>query len=169
MLTATLDHLINYVLPAAMEYELAERNLSQAEMAGAWNSEAILAKRKASELAVAVDGLADRANAELGGDIKILRSEISALCFWPGTEFRRDNAFERVFSVANAYKHFRLKDARNVVHSFDDVLVVLRRSRKMTHPCSPKLDHQSAPISRHLRRVWARGSRRRRADENVDR
>ena len=45
----------------------------------------------------------------------------------------------------------------------------LRRSRKMTHPCAPKLDHQSAPISRHLRRVWARGSRRRRADENVDR
>ena len=55
ILTSTLEHLLNNVLEAASEYHMAEGALSQAQQAGNWDKEAKTAKRKAAELAIAID------------------------------------------------------------------------------------------------------------------
>jgi len=69
MLDITVDHLLNDVLPAAGDYEEAENVLTAAfsadQQPAAWAKEASEAKRRASQLAVAIDGLADRAALEL--------------------------------------------------------------------------------------------------------
>ena len=123
-LVKTVDHLQNHVLPALAEYDAAEANLSKAHASGSWDAEAIAAKRKAAELAVAIDGLTDRVNLELGIPLKEIRSEVSARCAWPGSTAVRTESFERVHGVANAYKHLTLDDKRHVITSFDDVLAV---------------------------------------------
>jgi hypothetical protein len=75
-------------------------------------------------LAVAIDGLSDRASIESGIAIDKIRTSVSALCFWPGGTIVREEAFERVHSVANAYKHSKLNKPSHVIKSFDDVLAV---------------------------------------------
>jgi hypothetical protein len=66
MLTKTVDHLVNDVIAAAKDYDTAERQLTDA-----WNrtgdlakcdAEAREAKRRAAQVAIAIDGLADRAH-----------------------------------------------------------------------------------------------------------
>ncbi|WP_114862100.1 hypothetical protein [Azospirillum brasilense] len=118
----TAGHLAHNVLDAAADYEQAERDLSAAYAAdpapAAWEATARKAKRRAAELAVAVDGLTDRAAIGLGTSKTAVRTRVSAL------SAARPGAFERVWSAANAYKHKDLKDARMVVVSDDDVLVV---------------------------------------------
>ncbi len=96
ILADTLNHLMTNVLPAAAEYQAAEDALSQAHQNGNWDAEAITAKRKAAELAVAVDGLSDRACLEGIGAIDKIRAGVSALCLWPGSNIVRQEAFERV-------------------------------------------------------------------------
>jgi hypothetical protein len=125
-LAKTVDHMLNHVLPAVAEYEAAEANLSAAHASGNWEKEANNARRKASELAVAVDGLTDRANRELGIQLESIRAEVSALCTWPGSTALRNEAFERVYGVANAYKHSTLTKKSHVLNSFEDVLAVGR-------------------------------------------
>ncbi|MBK3799945.1 hypothetical protein GAY33_11990 [Azospirillum brasilense] len=121
-LDGTVGHLVHNVLEAAADYEQAERDLSAAYAAdpapSAWEAAARKAKRRAAELAVAIDGLTDRAAIGLGASKTAVRTRVSILCA------ARPGAFERVWSAANAYKHKNLKDPRMVVASDDDVLAV---------------------------------------------
>lgn len=118
----TVGHLAHNVLGAAADYEQAERDLSAAYGADpappAWEAGARKAKRRAAELAVAIDGLTDRAAIGLGASKTAVRTRVSALCA------ARPGAFDRVWAAANAYKHKDLTDPRMVVASDDDVLVV---------------------------------------------
>lgn len=70
MLDHTLDHLLHNVLAAAADYEAAERDLTIAFEAdnavAAWEASARTAKRRAAEVAIAIDGLADRCKNEHG-------------------------------------------------------------------------------------------------------
>jgi hypothetical protein len=121
----TIQHLWSNVLDAAREYSRAEAKLSQAEATGAWDKEGLTAKRKAAELAIAIDGLSDRAHCESSLTVEVIRKDVSALCYWPRSQDLRPQALERVQSVANAYKHYHLDNKRtNVIDSFDDVLTV---------------------------------------------
>ena len=66
----TVDHLINDVIAAAKEYDTAETVLTDAwqrtgDLARC-EAEAREAKRRAAQVAIAIDGLADRASKELG-------------------------------------------------------------------------------------------------------
>ncbi|WP_334147711.1 type II toxin-antitoxin system toxin DNA ADP-ribosyl transferase DarT [Hyphomicrobium sp.] len=60
-LEATLDHLLHNVLAAAADYEAAEQALTQAykgdSAPAAWEAAARAAKRRAAEVAIAIDGL----------------------------------------------------------------------------------------------------------------
>ena len=123
-LVTTVAHLLDHVLPAIEEYELAEASLSKAHASGDWSAEAKTARRKAAELAVAMDGLADRVQQELHLPLETIRAEVSKLCLWPNSTLSRQEAFERVHGVANAYKHSELKKPSHVLRSFDDVLAV---------------------------------------------
>lgn len=123
-LAKTVDHLLHHVLAAVTEYEAAEANLSKAHASGKWEVEATIARRKAAELAIAIDGLADRAQHELRVPLDNIRADVSGLCFWPGGNQVRKQAFERVHGVANAYKHSELTKKTHVIASFDDVLAV---------------------------------------------
>jgi hypothetical protein len=120
----TLSHLLVNVLESAREYEHAEEALSRAEASGVWDNEAKTAKRKAAELAVAIDGLADRAAQESKEKIGDIRKAVSALCILPGSQQLRSESLERVSGVANAYKHSKLDDKRHPIESFESVLTV---------------------------------------------
>jgi hypothetical protein len=70
MLKSVLTHLLTNVIPAAQDYDHAEKALSAAFAengeAAHWAAAGQHAKRRAAEVAIAVDGLADRAAANLG-------------------------------------------------------------------------------------------------------
>jgi hypothetical protein len=128
MTAQTLDHLINNVLPAAADYHDAERELSVAynadNTAAAWEQAARRAKRRAAELAIAIDGLTDRLFVETPLSKTSIRGSISALCLWPGSGAQRLGAHDRVRGVANAYKHQNLTDLTLPIASQNDVLAV---------------------------------------------
>jgi hypothetical protein len=128
MLERTTHHLINNVLAAAADYDSAEQALTQAYNSDpappAWEAAARAAKRRAAEVAIAIDGLTDRCAAELARSKSSMRLDISALCLWPGTGAPRLGAHDRVRGVANAYKHHDLHDSSLPIVSDDDVLVV---------------------------------------------
>jgi hypothetical protein len=125
---STVNHLINNVLPSANDYEVAEAALTAAYAADStpamWETAANLAKRRAAELAIAVDGLTDRCCNELGSSKAYIRKSVTALCVWPGTSLPRPDCIERVRGVANAYKHENLTDKTLPITSASDVLVV---------------------------------------------
>jgi hypothetical protein len=123
-LTRTVDHLVNDVIPAAREYDAAERVLT-----AAWNqtgdpdkchAEARAAKRCAAHVAIAIDGLTDRAADELGVKKQDVRAQVAALCEIDGT--KREGCIDRVRGVANVYKHDNLSDPTLPILSNDDVL-----------------------------------------------
>jgi hypothetical protein len=127
MLQRALDHLVKNVLPAANDYDNAERALSVAFNAAEKDqtkcqTEANSAKRRASDAAIAIDGLADRTAQALGSTPNAVRSQVSALCAI-GTNLRA-GCLERICAVANAYKHDKLHDPKHPIRSDDDVLVV---------------------------------------------
>jgi hypothetical protein len=128
MLEATLDHLLHNVLPAAADYAAAEDALTQAYNGDstpvAWETAARLAKRRAAEVAIAIDALVDRCFTELGRSKSDIRGDISALCLWPTSGAPRLGAYDRVRGVANAYKHQNLADPSLPIASDADVLVV---------------------------------------------
>ena len=70
MLEKTRDHLLNSGIPAAYDYDEAERALSEAvdvtKNIDQCSKQVQLVKRRAAEVAIAIDGLADRAAIELG-------------------------------------------------------------------------------------------------------
>jgi hypothetical protein len=128
----TVDHLIRNVLPAADDYNAAERALLVAVAAdptpAAWEAAGWDAKRQAGNLAIAIDGLTDRCAIDLGrsgrGALVAIRSEVAKLCVWPGTNLERAGCIERIRGVANAYKHANLKDRTLPIASDKDVLAV---------------------------------------------
>jgi hypothetical protein len=128
LLADTVDHLLHNVLPAAADYAAAEDELSMAYRAdptpAAWEAPARTAKRRAAELAVAIDGLTDRCAAELGISKTAVRKSMAALCFWPSGTSLRAGAHDRVRGVAGVYKHQSLSDPTLPIASDTDVLVV---------------------------------------------
>lgn len=122
MLDNAVDHLIHNVLPSAVDYDAAEAALSQAHAAdatpSAWEPAGRLAKRRAAELAIAIDGLTDRCERDFGRSTKSIRASVAVYC-----SFRPD-CIERVRGIANAYKHSDLSDASLPISSERDVLVV---------------------------------------------
>jgi len=128
LLDVAVDHLIHNVLPAAADYEAAENALSLAyaedPTPDRWEAAARLTKRRAAELAIAIDGLTDRSEIDLGGTKGQIRNLVAALCNWPGTSAGRPDCLERVRGVANAYKHANLNDPNLPISSEADVLVV---------------------------------------------
>lgn len=92
--------------------------------AATWAPEARTAKRHAANVAIAIDGMTDRCVGELGLSKESVRKAVSALCVFPGTEFSRTGAIERIRGVANAYKHENLRDATLPITSDRDILVV---------------------------------------------
>ena len=127
MLSDTVKHLCENVFPAATDYEAAESNLSDAYQAGSqqsnWQAQARTAKRSAAELAIAIDGLADRAALGLGQKKEAVRNLVSSLCKLDnGTE--RPGCLARVQAVADAYKHKQLNNQSLPISYDDDVLVV---------------------------------------------
>lgn len=80
------------------------------------------AKRRAAEVAVAIDGLADRAAQVLGCTPSTVRTQVVMLSAINGTV--RQGCVERVCAVANAYKHAVLDERRHPIRSDADVLVV---------------------------------------------
>ena len=127
-LEATLDHHLHYDLAAAADYPAAEQALTQAYNSdptpAAWELAARTAKRRAAEVAVAIDGLTDRCATELARSKSNIRTDISALCLWPSSSAARLGAHDRVRGVANAYKHQDLNDPTLPIASNNDVLTV---------------------------------------------
>jgi hypothetical protein len=127
MLQRTLDHFLKSVLPAAGDYHSAETALSMAYTA-AGNvqhkclAEANNAKRQAANVAIAIDGLADRAANAFNATPQSIRDQVSALCVIDGV--KREGCLARICAVANAYKHDELNDPKHPIKSNDDVLVV---------------------------------------------
>ncbi|AZO49909.1 hypothetical protein [Mesorhizobium sp. M4B.F.Ca.ET.058.02.1.1] len=128
MLADTVAHLLHNVIPAAADYAAAEDALSEAYAAdsapAAWEMAARTAKRRAAELAIAIDGLTDRCAAELGVSKASVRNSIAALCSWPGSTVFRAGAHDRVRGVANVYKHHVLSDPTLPISTEADILVV---------------------------------------------
>lgn len=127
MLKSTVDHLIVNVIPAAQDYNDAEVSLTAALAAAngdqsKCHAECETAKRRAAEVAVAVDGLADRAARALGSTPNAVRAQVASLSAIYGTV--RHGCVDRVCAVANAYKHDVLNDPKHPIGSDGDVLVV---------------------------------------------
>ena len=123
MLEEAVDHLEHNVLLAAREYEAAEEDLTNAKQDDQDLAKRN-AKRKASDLAVALDGLTDRCANELPLSLTQVRDRVSELCLWPGSEAPRDGTWLRIRAIANAYKHQNLRDQALPITSDRDVLVV---------------------------------------------
>lgn len=127
-LQSVLNHLLTNVLPAADEYAEAERQLSEAfnqdKNPASWKAAADRAKRRASDLAVAIDGLTDRAHIATSASKTSIRKSVGDLCVWPGGDTPRTGALERVRAIANAYKHQELTDASLPICSERDVLAL---------------------------------------------
>ena len=127
MLDNTLHHLLHNVLPAAADYLVAEEALSQAynrdATPTAWEDAARTAKRRAAEVAIAIDGLTDRCATELARSKSSIRADITALSLWPNSGVPRLGAHHRVRGVANAYKHHDLHDPSLPIASDNEVLV----------------------------------------------
>jgi hypothetical protein len=128
MLERAVDHLLHNVLPAAVDYIAAEDMLSLAYKPSVppadWETEARLAKRRAAELAIAIDGLLDRCKKDLGLTVVHIRAAVASLCIFPGATSLRQGSLERVRGVANAYKHEKLSDPTLPIMSDADILVV---------------------------------------------
>jgi hypothetical protein len=126
-LNRTCHHLITNVIPAARDYHDAEKALSVAftianRDPSKCQTEAATAKRRAAEVAIAIDGLADRAATALGTTPNEIREDVALLCSVMGV--LRQGCIDRVCAVANAYKHDGLTDKKHPIRSDADVLVV---------------------------------------------
>lgn len=122
MLSRTVKHLLENVLPAARDYFAAEQALSEAYQRNptAFTAEAHLAKRRAAEVAIAIDGLADRAATALTTTPDNVRTQVAPLCAINGV--LRDRCIDRICAVANAYKHDGPLRAKHPIVSADDIL-----------------------------------------------
>jgi hypothetical protein len=124
VLTDTLAHLLNNVIPAARDYEQAEYELTRAVERDAdpnsWAEEGQRAKRCAAEVAIAIDGLADRAASALSLTADEVRAQVAHRCVISGAT--RPGCIDRVCAVANAYKHAGPLRPKHPINSESDVL-----------------------------------------------
>jgi hypothetical protein len=124
MLKSALNHLLTNVIPAAQDYDRAENELSAAFAQNAdpahWATAGQQAKRHAAEVAVAIDGLADRAANDLGITPDNMRNAVAPYCTIDGVA--RPGSIERVCAVANAYKHAGPLRGKHPVASESDIL-----------------------------------------------
>jgi hypothetical protein len=105
-----VDRLLNEVIPAAADYDKAEKALSEASAAdpspSSWEPAARETRRRAAQLAVAIEGLTERAAIDLNVDPKEIRKAVTKLCRWPTPSGApRPEAIERIRAVAAAYRH----------------------------------------------------------------
>jgi len=124
MLESALNHLLTNVLPAAQDYDHAENELSAAFARNAdhanWATAGQRAKRRAAEVAVAIDGLADRAANDLGITPDNVRNAVVPYCTIDCVA--RAGSIKRVCAVANAYKHAGPLRGKHPVASETDIL-----------------------------------------------
>jgi hypothetical protein len=124
VLENVVEHLLNNVVPAARDYEHAENALTAAFAKDAdpksWADEGQHAKRRAAEVAIAIDGLADRAASVLGLTPDEVRVQVTGRCLIGGVG--RPGCVDRVCAVANAYKHAGPLRAKHPITSESDVL-----------------------------------------------
>jgi hypothetical protein len=124
MLKGALHHLLTNVIPAAQDYDRAENELSAAFTQNAdpahWTTAGQHAKRRAAEVAVAIDGLADRAANDLGITPDNVRNAVAPYCTIDGVA--RPGSIERVCAVANAYKHAGPLRGKHPLASEADIL-----------------------------------------------
>jgi hypothetical protein len=124
MLNSAFNHLLANVIPAAEDYARAETELSAAYDENAdpshWEMAGRHAKRRAAEVALAIDGLADRAANDLGIAPDDVRNAVAPLCVIDGTA--RPGSIERVCAVANAYKHAGPLRNKHPIASESDIL-----------------------------------------------
>ena len=93
-------------------------------VSASWETDARFAKRRAAELAIAIDGLPDRCKKDLALPRTPIRNAVAALCVWSETASFRAGCLERIRGVANAYKHESLTDQTLPITSDADILVV---------------------------------------------
>jgi hypothetical protein len=128
LLENVVNHLISNALPAAADYEASEQSLSEALAADQaichWEAAAVLAKRRAAELAIAIDGLTDRTSIEIRLSKVEIRRLVTSLCRWPSNMTPRLGSLERIRGVACAYRHANLTDPTLPISSDADLLVV---------------------------------------------
>src|SRR5262245_9481794 len=107
MMEPTVALLMAKVIPAARNYHEAEYALTFAFNRyydeSRCRSEADTAKRRATEVAIEIDGLADRAARALGLTADIVRSQVGQMSAIRGVP--RDRCVDRVRAVAYAYRH----------------------------------------------------------------
>ena len=124
MLEKTLSHLLKNVIPAAHDYEQAEIQLSvafnQNDEPARWEMAGTNAKRRAAEVAIAIDGLVDRAANDLGITTEGVRKAVASCCTIGGVD--RPGSIERVCAVANAYKHAGPLRSQHPIASESDIL-----------------------------------------------
>lgn len=124
MLNSAVNHLLANVIPAAKDYARAETELSATFDDNAdpshWEIAGQHAKRRAAEVALAIDGLADRAANDLGIAPDDVRNAVAQLCVIDGTA--RPGSIERVCAVANAYKHAGPLRGRHPIASESNIL-----------------------------------------------
>ncbi len=124
MLKSALNHLLTNVLPAAQDYDRAENELSAAYAQNPdpvhWATAGQQAKRRAAEVAVAIDGLADRAANDLGITPESARNAVAPYCTIGSVA--RPGSVERVCAVANAYKHAGPLRGKHPIASESDIL-----------------------------------------------
>ena len=122
----TAAHFIDHAIPAAQDYWDSELSLSSAIEQG--DADEIERARKtvvrmAANVAIAIDGLTDRAARELNQTKSQIRAAVTLLCNYPGG-VPRTGAFGRVRGVANAYKHADLHDPTLPITTDNDILTV---------------------------------------------
>lgn len=124
MLKSTLNHLLTNVIPAARDYDRAENELSAAFAQNPdpvhWATAGQHAKRRAAEVAVAIDGLADRAANDLATTSEKVRNAVAPYCTIGSVS--RPGSIERVCAVANAYKHAGPLHSKHPIASESDIL-----------------------------------------------
>lgn len=115
-------------MPASTEYTAAEIALSRAFSRERALSlvpvEVAAVKRKAAELAIAIEGLVDRAKKDLGRSKKQVRAALEGHAKAPRFSGERPGALERVRAVADAYKHWDLDMPDHPIRSQLEVLLV---------------------------------------------
>jgi hypothetical protein len=130
VLDSVLNHLLHNVLPAARDYEAAEEQLSLAFKQNpdptSWEQPGQQAKRRAAEVAIAIDGLVDRAAEALGLSKEKIREQVANRCSIVGVSIPRPECIGRIRAVANAYKHAVLRDKTLPITSENDVLATGR-------------------------------------------
>jgi len=130
MLTRTVEYLHQYTLKSAKDYWDAETELSRrfAENTDQfhWSPAGAEALRRAGQVAIEIDALADRARLDLNKE-KTKRQILDALgplCVWPDSGHIRVGCMERIRGVANAHKHGDLDDTHLPITGEDDVLAI---------------------------------------------